>query len=679
MMGKSRLAVSGLLMLGLMGGAAAQESIPCPDPPLFDRQALSESGQRESAKLSPLGTWVAALVHGSDGARIVIAPRGEPTRERSLLAAPVSGIQQFEFTADERSVLLIADRAGDEQYRLYAADLADGALRALSPEGSQVAFERLGEASSRDVVVSINDRTPDYFDLVRIDIDSGQRTRVFENDRYSAFIVGNDLKPAMASRLEDDGGKTWYRFRDGKAEVFRRLGPADAIASGLGELSGDGRRLRFLDSSDRDFAALYSLDLSSGRVRRVHAGKADISAQVADPRTGAVHAVEIDPLMPRWQGLDRIGRRAFGSLTKRFDGLRLRVLSQTRDNSFWIVAVSGPTEPGATFVFDTATQAMTPWFRDWPHLDRERLAPMQARLVRARDGLMLPVYVTLPSTAPGCARAKAPRHPAVLWVHGGPWARDDWAFRIDHQLLANRGYAVVSVNYRGSIGFGKTFVNAGNLEWGRRMQEDLADAVDALATDGLVDRERIAIVGASYGGYATLAALAFTPDAYACGVSVVGPSDLASLIGSIPPYWAATRNLYLARVGNPDTAEGRALLASRSPLAAADRVRRPLLIVHGHNDPRVKEAESVRMAEAIQADGGRVTLLLFPDEGHGIARPDNERALSAIVERFLAQCIGGRAQPLGEALQGSSTTAPIGAEHIPGLAEAIDARIDAAK
>ena len=640
--------------------------------PLVDRDVYSESAQRENARVSPGGQYLASLQTGERGAEILIAPRSDLRRERPLLAQPMAGIQQFEFTPDERSVLLLADRNGDEQYRLYVVDVAGGSPRALTPPGAQVAIERIGAAPDRRVVVSMNDRNPEYFDLVRIDIDSGASTRLVENERYSAFVVGPDLRPVMASRLEADGGKTWYRYAGGDATVFRRLAPEDTIGSGLGEVSADGRSLAFLDSTGRDHVAVRQLDLQSGRESIIDSENADVAYYLTDSSSGTIIAVEYDDLLPRWVALEPGARRAFATIAREDAGERVRVLSRTADDSVWVVAVSGPMRPGTTYLYERATDRLIRWFDDYPDIPRARLAPMKARTVKSRDGLELPVYYTLPVRPAGCSNFPGPpRWPAVVWVHGGPWDRDRWDFRLDHQLLADRGYAVISVNYRGSTGFGKAFMSAGNHEWGRRMQDDLADAVAALAADGTIDPDRVAVIGASYGGYAALSALAFTPTTYACGVSVVGPSDLVTLIDGIPPYWTATRSLYTSRVGDPSTEAGRVLLESRSPLRAAGDVRRPLLIVHGSNDPRVPEPESVRMAEAVVAAGGQASLLLFPDEGHGIARPANARALTAVVEAFLRGCLGGRAQPVGTALDGSTLRIPIGRGFVAGLDPAL--------
>jgi dipeptidyl aminopeptidase/acylaminoacyl peptidase len=260
-----------------------------------------------------------------------------------------------------------------------------------------------------------------------------------------------------------------------------------------------------------------------------------------------------------------------------------------------------------------------------------------------------------------------PPVPMILLVHGGPWGRDTWGYDSIHQLLANRGYAVLAVNFRASTGFGKKFVNAGNLEWAGKMHDDLIDAVNWAVKAKVADAKQVAIMGGSYGGYATLAGLTFTPDVFAAGVDIVGPSNLVTLLNTIPPYWTPQIELFTTRVGDHRTAEGRKFLESRSPLTFVDRIKKPLLIGQGANDPRVKQAESDQIVAAMKAKNIPVVYALFPDEGHGFARPDNNVAFMAIAEAFLAQHLKGRAEPIGDAFHGSSVTIPHGRDLIPDL------------
>jgi dipeptidyl aminopeptidase/acylaminoacyl peptidase len=287
--------------------------------------------------------------------------------------------------------------------------------------------------------------------------------------------------------------------------------------------------------------------------------------------------------------------------------------------------------------------------------------------------LELVSYLTLPVESDPDEDGR-PREalPMVLFVHGGPWGRDYWGFQEFPQWLANRGYAVLSVNFRGSTGMGKAFVNAGDLQWGAKMHDDLIDAVEWAVAEGIADRSRVAIMGGSYGGYATLVGLTFTPETFACGVDIVGPSNLFTLIESLPPYWQPEIELFAMRVGDTRTESGRKLLIERSPLTHVDRIQKPLLIGQGANDPRVKQQESDQIVAAMQSKGIPVTYALFPDEGHGFARPENNLAFNALTEAFLGECLGGRVEPIGEDLAGSSLVVPNGADQIEGLAELLD-------
>ena len=311
-------------------------------------------------------------------------------------------------------------------------------------------------------------------------------------------------------------------------------------------------------------------------------------------------------------------------------------------------------------------------FTDKEKLQGQDLAKMVPVIIKSRDGLDLVSYYTLPLRSDSNTDGKPDVPlPMVLDVHGGPWARDDWGYNPQHQWLANRGYAVLSVNFRGSTGFGKNFTNAGNLEWGRKMQNDLIDAVEWAVQQGIADPEKIAIMGGSYGGYATLAGLTFTPDTFNCGVDIVGPSNLTSLLQSIPPYWKPELDQLTTRVGDFRTEDGKKLLGERSPLTYVDRIARPLLIAQGANDPRVKQNESDQIVKAMQAKNLPVTYVLYADEGHGFVRPENRLSFYAIAEAFLAEHLGGKYEPIGKDFQGANLTVPAGADEVPGLTDAL--------
>jgi dipeptidyl aminopeptidase/acylaminoacyl peptidase len=331
--------------------------------------------------------------------------------------------------------------------------------------------------------------------------------------------------------------------------------------------------------------------------------------------------------------------------------------------------------PARFYLYDRQRRVAHFLFTNRQALEGQPLVNMRPVVIPSRDGLDLVAYYSLPAGADSDGDGIPDQPvPLVFMPHGGPWGRDFWGYNSWHQWLANRGYAVLALNFRASVGFGKAFTNAGNLQWGGKILEDQIDAVQWAIKQGIADPARVAIMGGSFGGYSVLAGLTFTPDVFACGVDIVGPSNLITLLESMPPYWKAMLEMFTTRVGNHRTAEGRALLTKHSPLTYADRIRRPLLIGQGANDPRVKQAESDQIVQAMQAKGIPVTYVLYPDEGHGFARPENSLSFNAIAEMFLATCLGGRFEPIGDDLEGSSLTVPVGAHDVPGLAEALAAR-----
>jgi dipeptidyl aminopeptidase/acylaminoacyl peptidase len=401
------------------------------------------------------------------------------------------------------------------------------------------------------------------------------------------------------------------------------------------------------DARGRDTAVLARLDLSSGETTVLAAdARADIGGVIVDieTRTPRAYTVVVERL--EYHALDNTMARDLGFLARSGIG-DWALTSRTEDDGRWIVSANSDTRPAVEYLYDRSAQTLREVLRARPELDDAPLRQMYPVRIEARDGLSLVSYLTKPDTA------MLP--PLILLVHGGPWARDYYGYNAWHQWLANRGYAVLSVNFRGSVGFGKAFINAGDGEWGQRMDDDLCDAVAWAVAEGHVDPARVAIMGTSYGGYATLVGLTRHPELYACGVDIVGPSNLETLLRTIPPYWEAIRaDLYRA-IGNIDTAAGLAQARERSPLFRAANIRKPLLIAQGANDPRVKQAESDQMVAALRASGIPVTYVLFPDEGHGVVRPENAIACNGLIEEFLARHLGGIAEPTSAEEMAAST------------------------
>ncbi len=390
-----------------------------------------------------------------------------------------------------------------------------------------------------------------------------------------------------------------------------------------------------------------------------------------EPKTFKPQAYVVNYLKPEVTVLDASVKKDVDLLTKELgDGYAIG--NRTLDDMFWSVTTDDALAPASTYIYDRKAGKVTKLFDQRPALTKAPLVPMQSLELKARDGLTLVSYLSLPpgSDANGDGVPDSPV-PMVLNVHGGPWARDGYGFDNEHQWLANRGYAVLAVNYRGSTGFGKSFINASNKEWAGKMHNDLLDAVDWAVKQKITTKDKVAIYGGSYGGYATLVGVTFTPDTFACGVDIVGPSNLNTLLGSIPPYWKAFFEEFATRVGDPRTEEGKKLLNDRSPLSRVDAIKKPLLIGQGANDPRVKQAESDQIVKSMKDKNLPVTYVLYPDEGHGFARPPNRTSFYAVAEGFLAQCLGGRYEPVGNDFKGSTLKVLEGAQYVPGLAEAL--------
>jgi dipeptidyl aminopeptidase/acylaminoacyl peptidase len=435
---------------------------------------------------------------------------------------------------------------------------------------------------------------------------------------------------------------------------------------------GTGDVLYMKESRGRDTAALVARRLPSGEATLLAEDpQADAADVMRHPTERHVQAVSFVYDRERWQVLDPAIEPDLAYLRTVADG-EVEVISRTLDDRFWIVLYLVDDGPARYHLYDREQRAARFLFTNRRDLEGQPLAKMLPAVVRARDGLNLVSYYTLPLNSDGDGDGIPDRPlPMVLVPHGGPWGRDFWGYDPWHQWLANRGYAVLCVNFRSSTGFGKTFVNAGNYQWGGKIMEDQIDAVHWAVERGIADPARVAVMGGSFGGYSTLGGLTFTPEVFACGVDIVGPSNLITLLESIPPYWQPMLDMFTSRVGDPRTEEGRALLRKHSPLSYADRICRPLLIGQGANDPRVKQAEADQIVSAMQAKGIPVTYVLYPDEGHGFARPENNLSFNAIAEIFLARCLGGRYEPIGGDFAGSSLTVPVGAEEVPGVGEAL--------
>jgi dipeptidyl aminopeptidase/acylaminoacyl peptidase len=590
------------------------------DNPKISSAAISPDGKR-LAFLAPeatrLNVWVYDVAMGLNSAKAI-------THDAQR------GIMNFAWTRDSRYVVFEQDQGGDENFHLFRADplQPDGKPLDLTPmAGARAEVVNLPRERPDEAVVAINGRDRHYFDAYRLNLASGKLTLLEKNpgdvDAWHVDSHG-DIRACTAQV----GTKTEIRVRDSVHEPFRTLATySDEESASVHGFSADGTFLYFSSARDANAERLVQLDLRTGQETVIDEDPDyDLSEVLISDRTNQLLGVAYDKDRLTYKPFDRQFARDLEILGNVHDG-EILFRNSTDDERKWIIAYDSPTDPGATYLYDRETGKAEFLYRPRPWLPREGLAEMRPISFPARDGLTIHGYLTLPK---GVA---AESLPTILVVHGGPWARDEWGYNPEVQFLANRGFAVLQLNYRGSTGYGKKFLNAGNREWGGKMLDDLTDGADWIVKQGIADKKRLGIYGGSYGGYATLSALAFRPTVFACGVDYVGISNLLTFMNTIPPYWETFRELMYKRVGNPQI--DRELLRSRSPLFAAEKIEAPLFVAQGYNDPRVNHAEAEQIVAALKANKKPVEYLVKMDEGHGFENPENRLDFYARMEAFL--------------------------------------------
>ncbi|MCU0974754.1 MAG: S9 family peptidase [Steroidobacteraceae bacterium] len=644
---------------------------------LLPRADIFGNPERTSATISPDGRTLAFLAPREGVLNVWVAPVGDLAAAKPVTSETVRPIRQFSWAPDSSRILYVQDKGGDENYLLYGVDLEGKETRSYTPfEKTRVLIYAISPEVKDAILVGVNNRDPRLHDVHRLDLRTGELSLVYENPGWAGFEFDRQLNLRLAVRQTPGGGFEVHRFEaDGKTVPFMNVGPEDSLTTSTVGFTSDGKTLYLVDSRGRDTAALVAMDFGSGEQSVIgqHA-KADVAGALADPATGRIQAFSANYLKSEWAPIGDALAGDIAFLNERTGG-NWSVASQSHDNRFWTLGVDRGVEPYAFYLYDRQKKSLERLFTTRPKLEGRTLARMYPLELSSRDGLTLVSYLSLPpgSDPDGDGVPDKPL-PMVLNVHGGPWARDEFGYDSEHQWLANRGYAVLAVNYRGSTGFGKSFLNAANGEFAGKMHDDLIDAVRWAIDRKVTTADKVAIYGGSYGGYATLVGMTFTPETFACGVDIVGPSNLVTLIESFPAYWQPFMEAtWYKRVGDPRTEAGRKDLLARSPLTRVDQIRRPLLIAQGANDPRVTKLESDQLAAAMVERKIPVTYVLYPDEGHGFAVPENRISFYAVSEAFLSRCLGGRFQPVGGDFQGASLQVLEGADFVPGLAEALKA------
>lgn len=620
-------------------------------PPIIDRELFFGDPEIIGAQLSPDGKYIAFLKPWNKTRNIWVKRTEEPFNAAHLVTAetkrPIPG---YFWSRDGKYILFVQDMAGDENFNVYAVNPADKPASAseaptarnlTDAKGARALIYRVPRSAPDTIFVGLNDRDKAWHDLYEVKISTGERKLLRKNtDRLTGWTFDNNDQLRLAERSADNGDTEILRV---DADGFKKIYTCDVFETcGAIAFDKDNKQCFLLtNKGNEDLISLGMLDPQTGTVKTIESDpmkRVDMSPPVISEVTHEIVATVYEDEKRRMVWKNKDWESDYERIKKQLPGREVRYASRTADERLALVSANSDTEPGEVYLFDRGSKKLTMQYRVREKLVRDQLATMKPIRYESSDGLEMPGYLTLPKGV------EAKNLPVIILPHGGPWGRDSWGYSGLPQFLANRGYAVLQPNFRASTGYGKKFLNAGNRQWGDKMQDDVTWGVKYLIQKGIADPKRVGIMGGSYGGYTTLAGVAFTPDVYAAAVDIVGPSNLITLLESIPPYWEAGRITFYKRMGDPRTPEGKAQLERQSPLNSATKIKTPLMVVQGANDPRVNKREADQIVIALRDRGFPVEYLVAPDEGHGFARPINNMAMFAAAEKFLAKHLGGRYQ-----------------------------------
>ena len=622
-------------------------------PALIDREIFFGNPEYAGAQISPDGKYISFIKPYKDTMNVWVKGIDEPfSAARPMTADTARPVRQYFWSRDAKYILFVQDKGGDENFNVYAVNPADKpvarsdvptARNITDAKGIRAIIQAVPKSDPDVIYVGINDRDKAWHDLYKVKISTGERTLISENhDRYGGMVFDHNDKLRLAVRSAQSGATEILRIEpDGKTTtkiyecgVFETCSPL--------AFNKDNKRVYLqTNKGDLDLIELQLLDVDTGKAEKVESdptNKVDLDNAIFSDVSNEIIATtyEDDRVRIYWKNKDY--QSDYDNIKKKLGDREISFNSATADESKFVVATFSDVDPGTVWLYDRKTKNLTTLYQAREKLDRSALSPMKAIRYKSSDGLEIPAYLTLP-------KGVDPKNlPLIAFPHGGPWGRDSWGYNTFAQFLANRGYAVLQPNFRASTGYGKKFLNAGNNEWGQKMQDDITWGVKYLVGQGIADPKRIGIMGGSYGGYATLAGVTFTPDVYSAAVAIVAPSNLKTLLESVPPYWESIRTVFYKRMGDPNTPEGLAQMKRQSPLFSADKIKTPLMVVQGANDPRVNKREADQIVIALRDRNYPVEYLVAPDEGHGFARPVNNSAMIAASEKFLAKHLGGRYQ-----------------------------------
>jgi dipeptidyl aminopeptidase/acylaminoacyl peptidase len=643
-----------ILLIVVLASAVATKAQTSNLPPLIDRELFFGPPVIAGGQLSPDGKYMSFLKTYKGTMNVWVKDASAPFESaHPLTADTLRPIRNYFWSRDGKYILYVQDKGGDENFNVYAVNPSEKPAagqdipinRALTDyKGVRTFIYSVPKSDPDALYIGLNDRDKKWHDLYKLKISNGEKTLLRQNsdkDRITGWIFDWSDKLRLATRANEDGSNDLLRVDEKELVPIYYTGPFEEFDPYAFDKDNKQFYVATNKGDDRDLKQLVLLDPASMKetfVEKDPQNRVDFGNANFSDVTRSIVLTSYTDEKQRLYWKDKQFEEDYRIIEKELPGLLLDFTSSTADENLWLLSAYSDTDPGAAYLFDRKTKKLSFQYRPRPDIPIKSLAPMKAIKYKSSDGLEIPAYLVLPKGIP------AKNLPMVAFPHGGPWGRDYWGYNSFAQFLANRGYAVLLPNFRASTGYGKKFLDAGNKQWGDKMQDDITWGIKYLVSEGIVDAKHVGIMGGSYGGYATLAGVAFTPDLYAAAVSIVGPSNLITLLNSIPPYWEPIRKLFYLRMGDPSTDEGKAQLERQSPLNSADKIKTPLLVAQGANDPRVNKAESEQIVNALRKRNFPVEYILAPDEGHGFARPVNNMAMLAAAEKFLATYLGGRYQ-----------------------------------
>lgn len=642
-----RRLISTMVLAGILGASSGLAQ----QPPIIDRAAFFGEIQIAAAQISPDGQYISFLKPYKGTRNIWVKKASEPfSAARPMSHEATRPVRGYFWSRDSKYLLYAQDAGGDENFNVYAIDPTQPAdpstgtppTRALTNyKGVRTEIFAAPKSKPDTLYIGLNDRDKRWHDLYELSISTGEKKLVKQNtEQIAGWDFDNSGTLRIAERTNKAGDTEILRV---EPDGFKLIYSCTVLEScGVAGFDADNKQVYLItNKGDVDLTEIQMLDPASGSTKtyeRDPENRVDSEGLLQSEVDYHVFFTRYEDDRSRLYFKDKAFENEYKWLQSKLPGKEIDFGARSKDENIWIVNAHSDVEPGETYVWNRKAKKLDLQYRIREELPREALSARKPYRYKSSDGLEIPAYLTLPKGLP------AKNLPLVVFPHGGPWGRDTWGYDTFAQFFANRGYAVLQPNFRASTGYGKKFLNAGNGEWGRKMQDDLTWGVKALIADGTVDAKKVAIAGGSYGGYATLAGVAFTPDVYAAAVAIVAPSNLITLLDAIPPYWEAGRKQMYTRMADPTTPEGKALLIAESPLTKAKDIVTPLMVVQGKNDPRVNIRESNQIVAAVRDNGKPVEYLVAPDEGHGFARPINNLAMVTAIEQFLPKYLGGRYQ-----------------------------------